>query len=180
VKLKRLLIIVCFILVPDLGMSNGSQKDCPELIYGDNTISIFLYASGNCDCIRKQFGQGFLISWSDSGQFNEILWGGSDEAYTSEHYLFNLDGSGPPEVLTLFLDESNAWGFIHRLTLNSANRPCLQTLPVPVFALTAHAARTGSIYQLVGKSMILFEAIRPSHDSIAVYYDVESDSLALH
>ena len=122
---------------------------------------------------------GFLIlEYGAPFEPATVLWGefvpASDVG--SYYLLHDLDGDSIPEAFTFFLDDSSIWGYVHRITRDGL-RVSLQTLEIP--QSDYDEPETKDIRSGFADQRLIMPGRSNGGETITVFYNPESDSLAL-
>jgi hypothetical protein len=154
------------------------EQECYKVIHTSTKgISLSLVSLEFCEC--QWAGTGFIMEQIRSDYEWQVLWGCGEDVQSHSEYVFHdIDGDGHNEIFTLFMDESNVWGFAHRYRIDSLGYFILQTLKLPYVVTDEirlggrYSVNSDHSFSLLGKTYL-------GLDSITVIYDNESDSIKL-
>lgn len=159
-------------------LSREQERDSPcvvEVYSSSDSVLIYLIIPDSCNLPYQGFEIVKLHYWTGW----EVLWGrGETEECSTRYYLLDLDEDGRDEIFTLFEDENNIWGYVHRYQLLDQGGVALQTLPIP-FILTDDVLYRDRCSINVNGTFTLLGETYEGDEHLTVYYDADGDSLAL-
>lgn len=154
-----------------------SAEQCKVSVctYGDS-VEVALYVMDSCDILSRGF---LIVAFDYESSCWDILWGSGDlEECSTRHYLLDLDGDTRLEILTLYENEDNIWGYAHRYRLLGQGGVALQTLPIPYIHPDDVLYRDRCMINVNGTFTLLGETYE-GDEHLTVFYDTTGDSLAL-
>ena len=107
---------------------------CAEVLYTfRDSTKITLYSVDHCGCPYDEMPTGFLLVKSKDWAGWHVLWGQGENfcECQSSYILKDLDSQAPNEVIALFQDMGNVWGYAIRLVVDSSSVVKTQILHLP-------------------------------------------------
>lgn len=174
------LILSTYVVAPlSCSSADMDQDSCVTPVFsyvaGKDSVRVGVWQQSLCN---QYYQKGFLIVQERGISGWNVLWGqGETEHCQTELYLEDLDGSGDREILTLFVDESNIWGFVHRVVLKSDSMNW-QHLAIPIVKSDDAELTQGRSYmQNADGSLTLLGTLYDSDKHPMIRYSPELDSL---
>lgn len=160
----------------------ADEYECyKEIFTVQDTLNIILVSTSYCDCLEAVPGDGFVL-YSSNYVHNElnVLWGKTTiDNSKNKYFLANIDDDKISELLTLYLDESNIWGYVHRFTVDTNYQVTLQTLELPFMIIVDDKPIDKLLRINSDKSITILGKTYESANNLTVYYDEKNDSLSL-
>lgn len=134
-KFVRGMVIISLVLGL-VGPVAGAVEDtlCAEVLYTfRDSTQITLYSVDHCECQYSVMPTGFLLVQSHHEEGWHVLWGQGENfcECQSSYILKDLDSQAPNEIIALFQDMGNVWGYAIRLVVDSSSVVKTQILHLP-------------------------------------------------
>jgi hypothetical protein len=175
-------LLVCFILAQPVAAGELPKDSCFTVLhtweYDADTVDLRIYRTAKC-CEAELYG--FLImKYSYELEWN-ILWArGESERSQTQSFIENIGQTAVPILITLFTDEDNMWGNVHRLDFNNAIDPIAQSITIPYLLHDDYEITEGALYEIVDNSSITFNGTTyEMNKHINISYDSVADSLII-
>jgi hypothetical protein len=175
-------LLICYIMAQPVAAGELPMDSCFTVLhtweYLSDTVDLRIYNTSKCFNAEPY---GFLImKYTRESEWN-ILWGrGESEFCHMQSFIENIGTTAVPILITLFTDEDNMWGNVHRLDFNNAADPIPQSITIPYLLHDDYEITEGALYEIVDNSSITFNGTTyEMNKHISISYDNMADSLII-